>query len=79
MMFYDVLTVFNAFYRFLSAEMPENDQKWSETAKNVHESLRKFTKVHESQRLLRGGQKKAKQAKFIASQRSLRASCDTGG
>ncbi len=67
---------FIVFYCFLSAEMPENDQKWPETAKNDDESLQKFAKVYESQHSLQMEWKKVKLVKFIARQRNLRASLE---
>ena len=73
-----VLSHFVTFYRFLLMEMPENKQKCSETAKNDYESLRKFTKVHKSQHLLQMEREKVKLAKFIADQRSLKASLEHG-
>ena len=73
-----VLSCFIAFYRVLSVEMPQNDQKRSETVKSDYESLRKFAKVHESQHSVQAEQKKVKLAKFITRQRSLRASLKHG-
>ena len=48
--FYRVLSCFIIFCFFLLAEMPENDQKWSEMTENGYGSIQKFMKVHESSR-----------------------------
>ena len=81
-MFYGTLrhlTFFIVLYRVLSAEMPKNDHKRPETAKNDYESLQKLAKVYESQHSLQTEWQKAKLLKFITGQRSLRASKDPGG
>ena len=76
---YRILSYFVTFYHFLLAKIPENDQEWPEMAKNDYESLQKFAEVHESQCSLQTKREKVKLAKFIAGQRSLKASYDTSG